>query len=128
MKRLKKLYAVIIILFAVIVLYNVGFMILQNANEQTYTVRVTDKMRVSYGHIWNSHKYLVFTVDDDTDAVYIFEDTDSIPKLKFDSSYLYAKVEVGKTYTLKTAGFRLPFFSKYKNIISIEAEIAKDGD
>ena len=93
---------------------------LQNANEQIYDALVTDKLRVSYGHIWNTHKYLIYTIDD-SGNVRAFKNTDSIPYLKFNSSDFYARIEIGKTYTFRVVGYRLPYFSKYKNIVGISS-------
>ena len=94
-------------------------MTLQNINEETYTVHVIEKMRVTYGHIYNVHKYLIYTIDDNG-IVRVFENTDSIPHKKFNSSDIYARIQIGKVYTLRTVGFRLPVFSMYKNIIGVE--------
>jgi len=107
-------------LVAAIALYSAGLSVLQTVNERTFTVRVTDKLRVSYGHLWNTHKYLIFTMDDATDTVQVFENTDSAPRLKFNSSDFFARIQVGKTYTFTTIGLRLPFLSLYRNIIDME--------
>ena len=120
---MKKWTAVAAVLLAVILVYTCGMMLLENVNEQTYTVRVVDKLRVTYGHVWLTHKYLIFTIDDN-DVVRVFENTDSTPRGKYNSSDYYARIRVGDTYTFKTVGFRLPFFSIYKNIIGIEQEEA----
>lgn len=55
----------------------------------------------------------------------VFENTDSLFKLKFDSSDLYQKLEVGKTYKGKTTQFRCRFLSLYKNII--DADLVPDS-
>lgn len=60
-----------------------------------------------------SSKYLVFANDE------VFENADSWLYLKFSSSDLYNKLEEGKTYAVKVAGWRIPIFSRYRNIIKI---------
>jgi hypothetical protein len=57
-------------------------------------------------------RYLVFN----TNTTY--EITDSWVKWRFDSSDVYGRLEVGKTYVADLQGFRIPFFSMYPNIIN----------
>lgn len=116
--RNKKLWAVAGILIMIILLYNAFILVIQNTNGQDYVVRVLDKERVSYGALWNTHKYLIYTVDG-AGVYHVFENTDSILHQKFDSSDFYARIEVGNTYTFKAVGHRLRHFSMYKNIIEI---------
>lgn len=61
-----------------------------------------------------SSKYLIFTNNE------VFEDTDSWLFVKFNSSDLYSKLEIDHTYKVKVAGWRVPFLSWYRNIISIK--------
>ena len=114
----KKFWIVVVMLIWAILTYNAFILIIQNTNTQSYVARVLDKERVSYGGIWNTHKYLIYTVDENG-AYHVFENTDSIPHQKFDSSDFYARIETGKTYTFKVVGHRLKHFSMYKNIIEI---------
>jgi len=39
---------------------------------------------------------------------------------RWDSSDLYGKIKVGETYEAKVYGWRMPIFSSYKNIVSVE--------
>ena len=48
-------------------------------------------------------------------------DTDAKLFLKFDSSDIYAKMESGKWYRVRTVGWRWSLFSKYENILKAEA-------
>jgi hypothetical protein len=80
---------------------------------RTVTTRVTDKQRVCESN-GGSCKYLIYT-DSGT-----YKDTDSMIFGKFRSSDLYGNIQRGKTYTFKVSGWRLPFFSGYPNIISIQ--------
>lgn len=88
-------------------------------NENTYVIKVTDKETKTSD---DSSKYLIFG-DDEKGNAKVFENTDAIFARKFNSSDLYAEIEVGKTYEFKTVGFRIPFMSSYENIMTVkEAE------
>ena len=58
--------------------------------------------------------YLIYTKD----ATY--EITDSWLYGRFDSSDLYGRIEVGKTYKVKVGGTRVPFLSVYPCIHEVE--------
>jgi hypothetical protein len=85
-------------------------------DRETYRATVTDKQ---VKRADTTDKYLIFTKLKDGN-VRVFENTDSGIELKFDSSNVYAKIEVGKTYDLRTYGFRIPYFSMYENIIDVK--------
>lgn len=59
-------------------------------------------------------RYLVYT-DQGT-----YEITDSLFAGRFDSSDLYGKIEVGKTYQMYIAGERHPFISMYPNLYEVK--------
>ena len=79
-------------------------------------VTVTDKERVMTE---DSSKYLVFTEDSDGNT-YVFENTDSLLRGKFDSSDVQGQLKVGNTYKITVVGYRIPFLSAYQNIIAFE--------
>lgn len=64
-------------------------------------------------------KYLVFAEGE------VFEITDSVMFLRWDSSDLYGRMEAGKTYRVRVAGWRVPVLSWYRNILSAEEVPAK---
>lgn len=74
------------------------------------TITVSDKERISTEE---SSKYLIFTESE------VFENTDDLFKLKFNSSDFYAKLKIGETYTVEVYGWRVPMMSMYRNIIRI---------
>lgn len=80
------------------------------------TVTVKQKERVTSG---DTSRYLVFT-DSET-----FEVTDTVWWLRWDSADLYGRLEQGKTYRVRAAGWRLPLFSWNRNIIAAEEVPAK---
>lgn len=79
------------------------------------TFTVTDKERIveSAGETTTS-KYLVFT-DSET-----FENTDSLLRLKFNSSDVQGQLQEGKTYEAEVYGWRIPFLSSYRNIVNVK--------
>lgn len=59
----------------------------------------------------NNSKYLVFTSQG------VFQDTDSLFNGKFNSSDVYGNLKIGRDYTCRVYGFRIPFLSTYPNIL-----------
>jgi len=61
-------------------------------------------------------RYLVFTNKG------VFKDVDDYRFLKFNSSDVYAKINghLNTPMRIKVTGFRIPLFSMYKNIITVE--------
>ncbi len=60
-------------------------------------------------------KYLISSEDGQ-----VFQLTDSLVKVRFDSSNLYAEIDEGETYRINTQGWRFAFLSDYKNILDVE--------
>jgi len=87
--------------------YPVGY----RMSTEEMTILVTDKERINDSE---SSKFLVYTKQG------VFENTDSWLFFKFNSSDFQNKLEVGEKYKVKVAGWRLPFFSTYKNIITVK--------
>lgn len=91
-----------------------------NFNDHEYTVVITDKERVVNGSGESTEsKYLVFT-DDVNGESRVFENTDTLFRLKWNSSNIQGKLKVGHTYKITVVGFRLSFMSMYENIIKVE--------
>ena len=69
----------------------------------------------------NDSKYLVFCQDiKDKNKTYVFENTDSLFNLKFNSSDVQAKLVKDGEFRIKVNGVRFAMFSWYQNIISVE--------
>lgn len=98
------------IIFAALVLL-VGTPIMYYSSEEQIEVIVNDKERVSDGD--KSSRYLVFAEGE------TFECTDEVLKGKFNSSDIYGMLKSGKRYQFKVIGFRVPFLSWYRNILSV---------
>jgi len=58
-------------------------------------------------------KYLIFCTEE------VFQNSDSLFHMKFGSSDFYKDIKEGEDYEFKVYGWRVPFFSMYRNIIKI---------
>jgi len=84
-------------------------------NREFITIKVVGKERVVVvDDGQSSSKYLVFTENE------TFKNTDSLLELKFSSSDIQGKLRKENIYTVKVYGIRIPFFSMYRNILSIK--------
>ena len=83
------------------------------SSESAVTVKIESKERVNGD---KSSKYLVFTPSE------TFENTDSWIYWKFGSSDMYGALKEGTTYECKVAGWRVQFFSAYRNLIECKAK------
>src|SRR5690606_22667275 len=89
-----------------------GANIVGQFNRDTITAQVVKTERVCSSQ--EDCKYLVFTDKG------VFENTDSLLNFKWNSSDIYGELKAGETYTFHVYGYRIPFFSMYKNIVSVE--------
>ena len=76
------------------------------------TIAVTGKERTS----GNAGVWLVFT---DGEVLCV---TDSISFWTFNASDRYGAIVIGKAYKVRVAGWRVPFFSMYRNILQVEED------
>lgn len=81
--------------------------------QDTTTFTVKDKERVSSG---SSGYFLVYT---NTET---FTNRDALVVGKFDSADLQGSLDVGTTYRATVCGWRVPFLSMYRNILTIQKE------
>lgn len=120
-EKIRYIFTVVIVgilLFSVIVLP-----FFYSFNETQYTIMITDKERVNSGSL---SKYLVFGEDENGELL-VFQNTDNLLRGKWNSSDIYGKLKIGNTYRVKVVGYRIPFLSSYKNIISYEETEGYDG-
>lgn len=106
------MYVVFIIGVCIFLLASCGHEVDKAWNRYEITTKVTDKGIKNYG---NSSTYLIYTKDV-YGEVQVLEITDNLLSLRFDSSNVYANIEVGKTYTFVVGGDRVELFSWYPNI------------
>ena len=81
-------------------------------NNKEITITVNDK------YIKRSGEQDIYLIVDENKNTYKI--TDLFFKFKFDSTDLYNKLEIGKTYRVKISGFRIKILSEYPNINEIE--------
>ena len=104
------MYKFYIWIIAIALLVAVTVTVKVQTNINIYTATVTDKSRAIEGD-----GYLIFTTLDNG-QIKVFENDDSFLKGKFNSSDVYAQIEIGKTYIFKVYGYRIPLLSWYENI------------
>lgn len=95
------------------VIFIIGFLLLIScylyiiySSVDYKTIHINDKERIE-------GDYLIYTEDE------VFKNTDSLLFMKFDSSDVYNKLKIDGRYRVKVYGFRIPFFSMYRNIVKI---------
>ena len=79
--------------------------------DQTVTAVVT-KTETKRGT--SEDKYLIFTEGE------VFENTDSLLRLKFNSSDVYGQIAAEKTCTFLVNGWRFRLLSMYRNILEAD--------
>ncbi len=84
------------------------------ATDVSFTVTGRDRITHSDGNNHVSSKWIVLTTTE------TFENSDTLFYWKFNSSDIEGRLEIGKTYNARVYGYRIPFLSSYRNIISIE--------
>jgi hypothetical protein len=99
-------------LIALVVLMAFGMFVQPLGNQQTFTATV-EKTYIDGGDT-----FFVLKMPDG--SLMPHENADNLYFGKFNSGGLMVSLEVGKTYTFKTVGFRIPFLSCFPNIISAD--------
>ena len=119
---------VLILIIAIIA----GDFIISKATRQTIVATVTDKDIKKEPNNSSSKEdkkeskdvYMVYTKDENGE-VHVFKNEDTWYYFKFNSSDVYAEIEIGKTYEFDVYGLRIPFFSSYQNIIKVKEVYAE---
>lgn len=108
------------IVFLVFIVAIIGIYVFVNYSSVEHTtITIKDKERITSGQ---DSYYLVYTEDE------VFKNIDSLFFTKFDSSDVYRKLDVGKTYNVKVNWFRIPLFSMYRNILEVNVVEVKDAN
>lgn len=110
------LTAIALVVIAVIAVSVISF-----TNDHAYTVTITDKERVTtqVSEGQNDSKYLIYG-EDENGKTYVFENTDTLFRGKFNSSDVYGALKEGETYELTVIGFRVHILNWYENIIDFK--------
>lgn len=91
-------------------------------SEETVSITVHDKERATQGSGQQiTSKYIVYAVDE------TFENTDEVIYFKFNSMDLQRQLVKGNSYKVKVIGWRIPFLSMTRNIISITDTLNNDN-
>ena len=105
----------IITLFTIGVIGVITHSVFYYSSVEEITITVTDKERIiETNGDQTTSKYLVFCNGE------TFENQDEFFMGKWNSSDIQGKLKNDTTYNVKVIGWRLPFFSMYRNIISIK--------
>ena len=108
---------------ALVVIAVTAFPVLNFSNDHKYTVTITDKERVTIQFVAKDSstdsKYLIYG-EDENGKTYVFEDTDTLFRWKFNSSDVYGALKEGETYELTVIGFRNHLLNWYENIIDFK--------
>lgn len=105
-------YIYIIIAVALIFIAIIFNCIRVYGTQEEVTFTISEKSVKRYD---NNDKYLIFTEEGE-----VFQVTDEFWLFHFNASDLYGQLKDGGTYTVVVYGWRIPFFSKYRNIIEIK--------
>jgi hypothetical protein len=110
------LTAIALVVIAVIAIPVISF-----SNDHAYTVTITDKERVTtqVAEGQTDSKYLIYG-EDENGKTYVFEDTDTLFRWKFNSSDVFGVLKEGETYELTVIGFRVHILNWYENIIDFK--------
>ena len=105
----KKITAIVAIIVLAIITYFTSPWWTHNSEEVT-----VNSVMVKAASVDSDPKYLVFTDKG------VFENTDTWYYFKFNSSDVQARVVKPGKYRINYYGWRVPFFSKYPNITSVQ--------
>ena len=85
------------------------------SSAEDVQITVNDKEHVMYRNGSDlEDKYMVYSESE------VFENTDDIFYFKFNSSDVQNELKEGNSYNVKVVGWRIPFLSMHRNIISIK--------
>ena len=114
MKSLKQIWNNPILFYSLIILSVVLIQFIY-----VYVTPFTKTIMIKQKNAYSTGKYMRNTVVDENGSIYTV--TSSLPVLHFTAAEVWNSIEVGKTYTAKGNGIRVPILSLYPNIVSIHA-------
>ena len=109
---MKNLGVIIITVFVVFMFAASGLVTYATTYTDSFTVK--SKERICESGNKSECKYLIYTDKG------VFENTDTIWYLKYNSSDIYGQLDEGELFIAKITGFRVPFLNMYKNIVEVE--------
>ena len=105
---------VLVVLFFAVVIGVTGAVTVSSRHTETCTVDSKDRTSVSDGNGSSHSDARVYTTD-----CGVLRVKDSIWAWNWHSADTYASIKAGKRYEFTVQGFRIPFFSKFPNIIEV---------
>jgi len=111
---MRKFIALILFVISCLIIVNIAFI---KSTIEHVEITVLDKERINKD---SDSKYLVYT---DLEPL---ENTDAMLFLKFNSADLQGQLQVGYTYEVTIVGWRIPFISMFRNIISIDSIVTDE--
>lgn len=116
LKRTSRVERIVILCLSLLLLTIPAKLIIARATSDYQVITVTDKNINIKGNAESGikHVYMIFSEEG------VYQNTDTIAYFKYNSSYVYSKLKIGETYNCLVYGFRVPFLSMYKNIVSCE--------
>ena len=79
-----------------------------NHHDVTFTVNKTERVVGAEG---KRSRYMIYTDRG------VYQNTDSLVNLKFNSADLYNQLQAGKKYACDAVGYRIEYFSMFENLI-----------
>lgn len=108
---MKKLFFTI---FGLGILISLIYPLFYYNSSKNITIKINNKERITVGSGKNiESKFIIYTENE------VFENTDDFFYLKFNSADFQNNLKIDNIYTVKVVGWRIPFFSIYRNIIQI---------
>lgn len=102
------------VFLTIVILLGVTYPTLYMFSSEEVTVTVTDKERITTGSGEDlESKFLVYSEGE------VFENSDTWLFFKFNSADVQGELKEEGTYTVKVAGWRVPFLSWYRNVIRV---------
>lgn len=93
---------------AVIAILSLPFLyVYATQQNRKITVKKVERIITPYGE---KSKYLIYAEDG------VYENTDNILRMKFNSADVYGQLQNGKTYMCDTYGWRVPLLSIYPEV------------
>lgn len=99
------------IVVAIVIVLSPFLYVYATQQDRKITVKKTERIVSPDG---KSSKYLICAEDG------VYENTDNILRMKFNSADVYSQLQNGKTYMYDIYGWRVPLLSIYPNIVKCE--------
>lgn len=98
----------------------IALLCLSYCTQDTVDVKIVDKyIKTEPTFDGESSKGVFYLVGEKKNGeIEVFQNSDSLPFFKFNSSDVQQQFDVGQTYRMNVNWMRVPFFSMYRNVIS----------